>query len=140
MAWLEEARLLERHENHTRVFPGSLQVNSVQEAETILRKQLGEATSIDPYLTILSLLIQAEADEGLSTDDLILATGQDSRTLQSMLRDLDRMRLLSNDTEIGVTLYREPDTDERLEALCKLEDALLANMRECAPDADPESW
>ena len=28
VAWLEEARLLERQENHTRVFPGSLQVAS----------------------------------------------------------------------------------------------------------------
>ncbi|MEJ2693869.1 MAG: RecQ family ATP-dependent DNA helicase, partial [Candidatus Thiodiazotropha sp.] len=140
VAWLEEARLLERHENHTRVFPGSLRVGGLEEAETILRKKLSEETSIEPYLTILSLLIQAEDDEGLSTDDLMLATGRDSRTLQSMLRDLDRMRLLSNDTEIGVTLYREPGTAERLDALCKLEDALLANLRECAPDADQESW
>ena len=58
----------------------------------------------------------------------MLATGQDSRALQSMLRDLDRLNLLSNDTEIGVTLYRDPDTVERLEALCKLEDALLGQF------------
>jgi ATP-dependent DNA helicase RecQ len=140
VAWLEEARLLERHENHTRVFPGSLQVGSLEEAEVILRKKLGVATPIEPYLAILSLLIQVGDDEGLSTDDLMLATGQDSRALQSMLRDLDRLNLLSNDTEIGVTLYRDPDTVERLEALCKLEDALLANLREAAPDADQESW
>ena len=39
----------------------------------------------------------------MSTDELMLATGQDSRTLQHMLRELDRWKLLSNDTEIGVT-------------------------------------
>ena len=38
----------------------------------------------------------------------MLATGKDSRTLQNMLREADRWRLLSNDIEIGVTLYREP--------------------------------
>ena len=140
VAWLEEARLLERHENHTRIFPGSLLVNSVPDAEAILRKKLGDTAAIEPYLTVLSLLIQAGDDEGLSTDELMLATGRDSRAVQSILRDLDRMRLLSNDTEIGVTLHREPDTAERFEALCKLEDALLAYLRECAPDADQESW
>lgn len=140
IAWLEEARLLERQENHTRVFPGSLQVGSLDEAAAILRKKLGAGTNIEPYLAILSLLIQARDDESLSTDDLMLATGQDSRRLQSMLRDLDRLKLLSNDIEIGVTLYRGPDTVVRLEALRKLEDALLANLREAAPDAEQESW
>lgn len=140
VAWLEEARLLERHENHTRVFAGSLQVENLEEAETVLRKNLGAETNIEPYLAILSLLIQAGDDESLTTDDLMLATGLDSHRLQSLLRDLDRLRLLSNDTEIGVTLYREPDTIDRLNALCKLEDALLVNLRESAPDADQESW
>lgn len=140
VAWLEEARLLERHENHTRVFPGSLQVTSLEEAEGILRRKLGAGTSIEPYLAILSQLIQAGDDEGLSTDELMLATGMDSRKLQSLLRDLDRLKLLTNDTEIGVTLYRDPDTPQRLDALCKLEDALVASLREAAPDADQESW
>ncbi len=140
VAWLEEARLLERHENHIRVFPGSLQVASLDEAESVLRKKLGGGADIDPYLSILSLLMQAGDDEGLSTDELMRATGQDSRGLQSMLRDLDHLHLLSNDIEIGVTLYRDPDTVVRLEALRLLEDALLAKLREAAPDADQESW
>lgn len=140
VAWLEEARLLERHENHTRVFPGSLQVSSLEEAEAMLRKKLGNDTSIEPYMSIMSLLMQAEDDESMSTDELMLATGMDSYRLQALLRDLDRLKLLSNDTEIGVMLYRDPDTVERLESLSKLEDALLANLREAAPDADQENW
>lgn len=47
VAWLEEARLLERHENHTTVFPGSLQVGSLEEAEAVLRKKLGADTIIE---------------------------------------------------------------------------------------------
>jgi ATP-dependent DNA helicase RecQ len=140
VAWLEEARLLERHENHTRVFPGSLQVGSLDEAEAVLRKKLGAGADVAPYLAVLSLLIQAGDDESLSTDELMLATGLESHRLQSLLRDLDRLRLLSNDTEIGVTLYRDPDTADRLAALGKLEDALLDSLRESAPDADQENW
>lgn len=140
VAWLEEARLLERHENHTRVFPGSLLVANLDEARAILEKKLGTITPIEPYLQILALLIQAQDDEGISTDELMLATGIDSKVLQAYLRDLDRLKLLSNDTEIGVTLYRDPDSPIRLEALRQLENALVSRLREAAPDADQESW
>lgn len=138
VAWLEEARLLERHENHVRVFPGSLLVSSLDEATALLRKRLGPGQDIDPYLRILSILIQAADDEGLSTDELMLATGTDSRSLQAMLRELDEWGLLSNDTEIGVTLER--DSSQRLDELARVEDALLANLREAAPDAADDGW
>lgn len=140
VAWLEEARLLERQENHTRVFPGSLQVASLDEARELLTKKLEPNTDIEPYITLLSQLFYSEDDEGISTDDLMLATGRNSLEVQNMLRDLDRFKLVSNDTEIGVTLYRDPDTTDRLEALRKLEDALIACLREAAPDADQEQW
>jgi ATP-dependent DNA helicase RecQ len=140
VAWLEEARLLERQENHTRVFPGSLKVASLEEARALLEKKLGPNADIEPYLSLLSQLFVSEDDEGISTDDLMLATGRDSHQVQLMLRDLDRLKLVSNDTEIGVTLYRDPDTVDRLEALRKLEDALIASLREAAPDADQEQW
>jgi ATP-dependent DNA helicase RecQ len=108
VAWLEEARLLERHENHTRVFPGSLLVASMDEAITRLRHKLGADADIAPYLQILSILMQAADDEGLSTDDLMLATGSDSRRVQAMLRELDKWQVLSNDTEIGRDLVPGP--------------------------------
>lgn len=140
VAWLEEARLLERQENHTRVFPGSLQVTSLDEAQSILEKKLGTNANIKPYLNLLSGLFYCEDDEGVSTDDLMLATGCDSHQVQQMLRDLNRLKLISNDTEIGVTLYRDPTTADRLEALSKLENTLIDKLREAAPDADQEQW
>ena len=145
VSWLEDARLLERQENHTRVFPGSLLVSNLDEARLRLEKQLGRAArnepdQIEPYLNILATLMQAADDEGISTDELMLATGQDTRAVQAKLRELDQWGLLSNDMEIGVTLYREPDSTVRLEELRQLEDALLAGLREAAPDADRESW
>lgn len=140
VSWLEEARLLQRQENHIRVFPGSLQVATLDEARTLLEKKLGPNTDIEPYINILSQLFYSEDDEGISTDDLMLTTGRDSHQVQQMLRDLDRLKLLSNDTELGVMLYRDPDSVDRLEALRKLEDALIASLREAAPDADQEQW
>ena len=140
VAWLEEARLLERQENHTRVFPGSLLVANLEEARALLEKKLGPTTNIEPYLQILSILMQAAEDEGVNTDELMLATGLESRAVQAMLRDLDRLKLLSNDTEIGVTLYQKPDTAVRIEELRQLENALVASLREAAPDADQENW
>ncbi|HQQ68999.1 MAG TPA: RecQ family ATP-dependent DNA helicase [Alicycliphilus sp.] len=140
IAWLEEARLLERHENHTRLFPGSLLVATLEEARARLERKLGQQGDVAPYLSILSALMQASDDESLSTDELMVATGKDARTVGAMLRELDKWQLLSNDTEIGVSFYRDPGTLERLESLSRLEDALLAQLREAAPDADAQEW
>jgi ATP-dependent DNA helicase RecQ len=140
IAWLEEARLLERHENHTHVFPGSLLVGDMDEARRKLAEKLGANGDAAPYLRILELLMQAGEDEGVSTDDLALATGRAPREVHAMLRELDRFRLLSNDVEIGVRLYRDPDTPTRMENLARLENALIAQLRELAPDADEQDW
>lgn len=140
ISWLEEAQILERHENHTKVFPGSLLVASEEEARTSLLKKLGPDTTITPYLAIISALMSTEEDENLSTDELMGITGQDSRTIAAMLRDLDRWKLLSNDTELGVLFYREPSTALRLQELMRLESSLLEHLREAAPNADFEEW
>lgn len=140
IAWLEEARILERHENHTRVFPGSLLVANEEEARERLLKKLPPDADVAPYLAIVSALMNTEDDESLSTDELMGITGQDARSITAMLRELDRWRLLSNDTELGVIFYREPPTAQRLEELARLETALLARLREAAPDADQQEW
>ncbi len=140
IAWLEEARILQRHENHTRVFPGSLLVANEEEARERLRKKLGPGTDIAPYLAIVSALMNTEDDESLSTDELMGITGLDARSITAMLRELDRWRLLSNDTELGVIFHKEPSTAQRLDELERLENALLARLREAAPDADQEEW
>ncbi len=138
VAWLEEARLLERHENHTRVFPASLVLTDLGAIQEVLRKRLGADADMGPYLSILTRLLQAGDDEGLSTDDLMLSTGRDRRTVEAMLRELCRWGLLSDDPEIGVTLYS--DTARKLDELVRVEDALLGSLREAAPDAEQEGW
>lgn len=140
IAWLEEARILERHENHTRVFPGSLLVANEEEARERLRIKLAPGADIAPYLAIISALMNTEDDESLSTDELMGITGRDARSVTAMLRELDRWRLLSNDTELGVIFQKDPPTAQRLEELARLEAALLAHLREAAPDADQQEW
>ena len=140
VAWLEEAHLLERQENHVRVYPGSLLVANLDEAKAVLLNKLGANADIEPYVALLSILFNSADDEGVSTDDLVVATGKDTQHVIKMLKELDQFKLLSDDTEIGVTLYREPDTAERLDALRSLENALIACLRETAPDADQDDW
>ncbi|MCA0239502.1 MAG: RecQ family ATP-dependent DNA helicase [Proteobacteria bacterium] len=140
IAWLEEARILERHENHTRLFPGSLLVASEQDARERLQHKLGPDTHIEPYLAIVSALLNTADDESLSTDDLMGITGQDARSVAAMLRELDRWRLLSNDSELAVVFHKDPPTAQRLHELARLEDALFARLRVAAPDADAQDW
>ncbi len=140
IAWLEEARILERHENHTRLFPGSLLVANEEEARERLRRKLGAEADIAPYLAIVSALVNTDDDERLSTDALMGITGLDSRAIGAMLRELDRWRLLSNDTELGVIFHKDPPTAQRLDELARLEDALIARLREAAPEADQQEW
>ncbi|HEY9191485.1 MAG TPA: RecQ family ATP-dependent DNA helicase, partial [Methyloversatilis sp.] len=140
IAWLEEARLLERHENHIRVFPGSLLVATDEEARARIAAKLDGDASIEPYLRVVSALMQSEDDEGVSTDELMIATGLDARSVLNMLRELDHWQVLSNDNEIGVTFRRDPDTATRLDNLVRIEDALFARLREAAPDAEAEGW
>ncbi|WP_150050839.1 RecQ family ATP-dependent DNA helicase [Methylomonas rhizoryzae] len=140
VAWLEEARLLKREENHVRVFPGSFRVASLDEAKALLAKKLKAHADPGPYLAILTELLSAGDDAGISTDDLMLATGRPVHEVQKLLHELAGFQLLSNDQEIGVQFYREPDTRQRLTDLAKLERALIDSLREAAPDADSEQW
>ena len=70
VAWLEEARLLARHENHTRVFPGSLLVAQRGGGAVDPAQETRRGRRHRPLICrILDVLIQAEDDEGLSTDE-----------------------------------------------------------------------
>ena len=79
VAWLEESALLAREENAVQVFPSSLCVSSVTEAS----RKLAKATINDAYrkqlLDIVGALIEAGADEGVTTDELMGRLGLEFR-------------------------------------------------------------
>ncbi|MBK5914249.1 RecQ family ATP-dependent DNA helicase [Rhodocyclus purpureus] len=139
IAWLEEAQLLWRMENETRVFPGALKVAGIEAAqEKLLRHGVAEP---DFHLRLLSALLQVREDESVTTDELMQATGADSATVQKMLRELDDAGILANDQEIAVVLFAGKDPSAaRCERLRRIEPELIELMREHAPDAVPGEW
>jgi ATP-dependent DNA helicase RecQ len=142
ISWLERARFLERNENHIRVFPGSLKVGSQEDAEKRLAKGNFSDDLRRRYLDLISLLINARDDEGISTDELMLALGVSSQEVIRLLHQLEQLGILSNDVALTV-LLRQGVADastERFKRLAELESALLALLPELAPDADDGEW
>ena len=136
VAWLEESDLLTREENVVQVFPSSLRVNSVEAA----RARLQGATIADAYreqlLRIAEALIQASADEGLTTDDLMAVTGLSPEGVRGALYDIERLGVASNDTALTAFVHAGVgrSSAKRLEQAAELEKALIAHMREQAWD------
>ena len=135
VAWLEEAQLLSRNENHVRVFPSSLRVNSVEE----VRQRLRDKPIDDGYrrclTNIAETLINANADEGISTDMLMVASGLSSEGVRGALFDLERFGIASNDTEMTAFVHigvRNP-SHSRLTEANELERQLIEWMQEAAP-------
>ena len=136
VAWLEESQLLAREENVVQVFPSSLRVGSVDEA----KRRLARARIADAYrgqlLRIAEALIGADADEGISTDELMGVSGLSPEGVRGALYDLERFGIASNDTALTAFVHTGVDRSsrKRLEQAAALETALIANMREAAPD------
>ncbi len=136
IAWLEETGLLTREENVVQVFPSSLRVGSVEEA----RRRLVNAKITDAYrgnlLCIAEALIGANADEGISTDELTGVSGLSPEGVRGALYDLERFGIASNDTALTAFVHTgvARSSRKRFEEAAALETALIAHMREAAPD------
>jgi len=136
VSWLEEAELLTREENAVQVFPSSLRVSSVEEARAKLAKASLAETRRRELLRIARALIEADADEGVSTDELMNASGLSPEGVRGALYDLERLGIASNDTVLTAFVHAgvERASLKRLEEASVLETALIDHMREAAPD------
>ena len=138
VSWLEEAALLTREENRVQVFPSSLRVGSTNEA----RDRLAKASVAEPYqrqlLTICETLIEADADEGISTDELMAASGLTSEEVRRALHDLEGLGIASNDTALTAFVHTgvEHTSRKRFWEAAELEQGLINLMREQAPDME----
>ena len=136
LAWLEESELLTREENRVRVFPSSLQVSTVEEA----RKKLEGKPISDGYraqlLAIVKALIDADPDEGISTDVLMSTIGFESKRLRGALHDLENFGIASNET--GLTAFVHVggprSSEKRFAEAAAVEEKLISIMQEMAPD------
>jgi ATP-dependent DNA helicase RecQ len=141
LAWLENANLLERNENRSQVFPASLRFRALADARRRLAGSDLSAERQRQLFMLLEAIVQAEPDRGLSTDELSLATGLDSRGVRAAFDVLEHLGMLENDSRItayvrvGVT----GASAATLAAVDRLEAVLLDVLREAAPDAGPNA-
>ncbi|RYH11502.1 RecQ family ATP-dependent DNA helicase [Tropicimonas sp. IMCC6043] len=138
VAWLEEATLLRREENRVQVFPAALLVRDIEQVKMILGR--ADITDIRrrQLLSIVQHIINAPADEGISTDALGGASGLTGPALRKALTDLEALGIASDDTNITIFVHLgiENASRARLEGAARLEADLIAKLREEAPDAD----
>lgn len=136
ISWLEEAILLSREENQVQVFPSSLRVASAEEAQ----EKLAKKPMVDAYrrqlLSLVDALIAADADEGISTDELMGVSGLSPDKVRAALYDLETYGIASNDTALTAFVHAgvERSSQKRFEEAVALETALIAELRQDAPD------
>jgi ATP-dependent DNA helicase RecQ len=137
VAWLEEAKLLSREENRVQVFPSSLRIRSVDEAAAIFERAEITGTRRTQLLDLVRHVMNASADEGVSTDDLTGACGLSGRTLHKALADLETLGIASNDTVVTVFVHLgvEDASVRRLDLAAQMEGDLIALMGEAVPEA-----
>ena len=136
IAWLEDAVLLTREENRTQVYPSSLRVSTVEEAKARLERKDMTNRYRGQLLSIAETLIDADPDEGISTDELIGVTGLSPEGVRGALHDLERLGIASNDTALTAFVHAgiERSSRKRLEEADSLEIALIKHLRTAAPD------
>ena len=138
VAWLEEAVLLTREENRVQVFPSSLRVSSIGEAQSKLQQRNVAIEYRRQLLKICETLIEADADEGISTDELMAASGLNSEGVRKALHDLEDVGIASDDTALTAFVHVgvERSSLRRFQQAADLEQALIDLLREAAPDME----
>ena len=136
VAWLEEAVLLTREENRVQVFPSSLRVNAMEEARAKFEKARIAAGYRRQLLAICEKLLETSADESVTTDELMLASGLTSEGVRGALYDLEQLGIASNDTVLTAFVHTgvKHSSQRRFLEAAELEEALIATMQEMAPD------
>ena len=98
VSWLEDAVLLIREENYVQIFPSSLRVKSLQEAQAKLRGDKANDTYRVKLLSIVRALLESDPDEGISTDELMMVSGLSAEEVRKALADLEEVGIANNDT------------------------------------------
>jgi len=136
LAWLEEAELLRREENRVRIFPSCLRVNSVEEASRKLQKRTVGHTTSQRLLPIVKMLIDADPDQGISTDMVMDNLGLNPDQVRGALQDLEQCGIATNDTALTAFVHVGvvDHSKRRLDEAANAEETLLQHMQEIAPD------
>ena len=138
VSWLEAATLLNREENRVQVFPSSLRIRNLEEVEATLARAAITGTRRKQLLDITRHLMNAPPDQGISTDELAGVSGLTGGMLIKAMADLEALGVARNDVAVTVFVHVavEGHSQQRLAQAAQLETALIALMREVAPDAE----
>lgn len=138
VAWLEEATLVSREENRVQIFASSLLVRTLDEAAARLDSAKITGARRQQLLNIVRHVMNAPADKGVSTDELTGISGLTHRGLAKAMADLEALTIARNDIAITVQVHVgiENASRQRFTAARRLEGALIATMREMAPETD----
>ncbi len=142
ISWLEESVLLSREENRVQVFPSSLLVRTMEEAEALIAGAQGITEERRRQLRdIVRHLMNAAPDQGISTDELTGVSRLSAGALNKALADLEALRIARNDVAATMFVHSgvADSSRHRFEQAARLETDLIALMREGAPDAEVES-
>ena len=137
--WLEESDLLTREANRIKIFPRSLRVGSIEQAHDRLEKVRNiNNDERRQLLRIAAALIQANADEGISTDELMNVSGLSPKELPKALDDLETFGIVSNDTVLTAFVHAGVvrNSRQRFTQAAALEQALINLLRETDPDME----
>ena len=135
VAWLEEAVLLTREENRVQVFPSSMRLNTIDEAKVRLERARIRDGYRHQLLVICRALFEADPDEGISTDELMMEAGLTSEGVRAALYDLERLGIASNDTALTAFVH----TGVRRASRRRYEQASSLERDLIAPDAGDAS-
>ena len=155
ISWLERAGLVQRDENRTGVFQGRPAVADLAAAERkIAGLSLSDAQRAR-WLAILEVLLNAEPDDAYSADELAqlpacreqpgTAWDRGQTPAQRVLRtlhDMAKSGLIDAGPQLTAFVrHKVRDSSQRiLERVAALERAMLAALREAAPDTEPGDW
>ena len=136
VSWLEDAVLLTREQNRVQVFPSSLRVNSIEQAKSKLKSARITYAYRRQLLAISEALIEADADEGISTDELMVASGMTPEGVRAALYDLEGLGIASNDTVLTAFVHAgvKRASGQRFKEAAALEQALIDLLRETGQD------
>ncbi len=139
VSWLEEARLVKREENHYQVFPSTLRIPSLEDAD----KKLSKFPM--PYRgqlrAMVDLLMNTDPAEAVTTDELMGVSGLSSLEVKKALYDLEHCGIISNDSAFTALVHVgvPHSSKERMKSMAAMEKEVIAVLREWAPDLEKDS-
>jgi ATP-dependent DNA helicase RecQ len=151
IAWLERGKFLSRDENATTVFQGRPLVRDLEEAARLMAKFDLPPRKAAAWTAILTRLMNAEADDGFSSDDFLglpevigvvgnVDSATAGRSILRILLEMQKRRLLSSGVLMTafVTHGVVGASTTTLQRAVHLESRLLEVLREQQPDLDDD--